>query len=132
MTRTELREHTFKVVFGSAFDIGVERDEQIKRYFQCDVEIDEKDQAFIEERSKKIEEKLEEIDALLNERTTGWKIGRMNKVDLAILRLACFELKYDEEIPTGVAINEAVELAKKYSSDEGPAFVNGVLAKLVD
>ncbi len=132
MTRTELREHTFKVVFGSAFDIGAEREEQISRYFECEAEIEEKDQAFIEERCKKIEEKLEEIDALLNDRTTGWKISRMNKVDLAILRLACFELKYDEEIPTGVAINEAVELAKKYSSDEGPAFINGVLAKLVD
>lgn len=132
MTRTELREHTFKVVFGSAFDIGVEREEQINRYFECDAEISEKDQEFIGNRCRLIEEKLEEIDALLNERTTGWKTSRMNKVDLAILRLACFELKYDEEIPTGVAINEAVELAKKYSSDEGPAFVNGVLAKLVD
>lgn len=132
MTRTELREHTFKVVFGSAFDVGVERDEQIGRYFECDTEIGDADRVFIEERCKQIEEKLEEIDTLLNERTTGWKTSRMNKVDLAILRLACFELKYDEDIPTGVAINEAVELAKKYSSDEGPAFVNGVLAKLVD
>ncbi len=132
MTRSELREHTFKVVFGSAFDIGVQREEQISRYFECDVEIGEKDKEYIENRSKLIDEKIEEIDQLLNERTSGWKTSRMNKVDLAILRLACFELKYDEEIPTGVAINEAVELAKKYSSDEGPAFINGVLAKLVD
>ncbi|MFI3171609.1 MAG: transcription antitermination factor NusB [Eubacteriales bacterium] len=132
MTRSELREHTFKVVFGKAFDIGVERDEQISRYFQNEEEINEKDKEFIENRCKLIEEKLEEIDAMLSERTTGWKINRMNKVDLAILRLACFEMKHDESIPVGVAINEAVELAKKYSSDEGPTFVNGVLAKLVD
>ncbi|MFI3207867.1 MAG: transcription antitermination factor NusB [Eubacteriales bacterium] len=132
MTRSELREHTFKVVFGKAFDIGAEREEQISRYFKCEEEINESDKEFIENRCRLIDEKLDEIDDLLNERTTGWKTSRMNKVDLAILRLACFELKYDEEIPTGVAINEAVELAKKYSSDEGPAFVNGVLAKLVD
>ena len=54
----------------------------------------------------------------------------MNKVDLTILRLAVYELKWDEEIPVGVAINEAVELAKKFSGDEGPAFVNGVLGKV--
>ena len=56
----------------------------------------------------------------------------MNRIDLTILRLAVYEMKWDEEIPIGVAINEAVELAKKYSSDEGPAFVNGVLAKLAE
>ena len=134
MTRTEIREHTFKIVFGSEFDIGAERDEQISRYFDHDMDADikDKDREYIENRCQLIEEKITEIDMLLNERTTGWKTTRMNKVDLAILRLACFEMRYDEEIPTGVAINEAVELAKKYSSDEGPAFVNGVLAKLVD
>ena len=56
----------------------------------------------------------------------------MNKVDLTILRLAVYEMKWDDSVPVGVAINEAVELAKKYSSDDGPAFVNGVLAKLAD
>lgn len=132
MTRSELREHTFKVVFGKAFDIGAEREEQIKRYFECEETISEKDHAYIEARCKLIEEKIEVIDEMLNTLTVGWKTSRMNKVDLAILRLACFELKFDEEIPTGVAINEAVELAKKYSSDEGPAFVNGVLAKIVN
>ena len=72
------------------------------------------------------------IDELLNNLSTGWKTSRMNRVDLTILRLATYEIKWDEEIPTGVAINEAVELAKKYSSDSGPAFVNGVLAKVAN
>jgi len=67
---------------------------------------------------------------MLNEHVTGWKTSRMNKVDLSILRLAVYEMKYDEDVPVGVAINEAVELAKKYSGDEGPAFINGVLARL--
>ena len=75
-------------------------------------------------------ERKEEIDTLLNEVTEGWKTTRMNRVDLTILRLATYEVKWDADIPTGVAINEAVELAKKYSSDDGPSFVNGVLAKV--
>jgi N utilization substance protein B len=68
---------------------------------------------------------------MLNANTKGWKTGRMNKVDLSILRLAVYEMKWDDEIPEGVAIDQAVELAKKYSGDDGPAFINGVLAKLV-
>jgi N utilization substance protein B len=70
-----------------------------------------------------------EIDQKLNEQTTGWKTTRMNRVDLTILRLAVYEIVWDEEVPTGVAINEAVELAKRYSGEEGPSFINGVLAK---
>ena len=81
---------------------------------------------------KEIMEKVEEIDTLINEHTTGWKTTRMNKVDLTILRLAVYEIKWDEDVPTGVAINEAVNLAKKYSSEGGASFVNGVLAKLAD
>ena len=73
---------------------------------------------------------MPEIDRIINDSARGWKTGRMNKVDLTILRLAVYELKWDEEIPVGVAINEAVELAKKFSGDEGPAFVNGVLGKV--
>ena len=83
-------------------------------------------------KSRKIEALIPEIDVLINEHTTGWKTGRMNKVDLTILRLAVYEIKWDDDIPVKVAINEAVELAKRYSSDEGPAFINGVLAKLAD
>ena len=56
-------------------------------------------------------------------------VSRLGKVDLTILRLAVFEMKFDEDVPVGVAINEAVELAKKFSSDEAPAFINGVLGK---
>lgn len=71
-----------------------------------------------------------EIDQLINENVTGWKTGRMNKVDLSILRLAVYEMKWDEDVPVKVAINEAVELGKKFSGDDGPAFINGVLGKL--
>lgn len=131
MTRSQLREHTFRVLFSNGVDVGSTREEQIERYFIMEDEISNKDKNYIIKRCNDIEEELEVIDELLNNKTVGWKVSRMNKVDLAILRLAYYEISSDETVPTGVAINEAVELAKKYSSDEGPAFINGVLAKLI-
>lgn len=72
---------------------------------------------------------MAELDALIDEKSTGWKTNRMAKVDLAIIRLAVYEIKFEDDIPTKVSINEAVELAKKYGADESGVFVNGVLAK---
>ena len=135
MGRSEIREHIFRILFGKEFHSQEELGEQAGLYMdllKTEREVKEADEAYIEEKSKKIEELIPEIDALINEHTTGWKTGRMNKVDLTILRLAVYEIKWDDDIPVKVAINEAVELAKKYSSDEGPAFINGVLAKLAD
>ena len=91
----------------------------------------EEDAAYINNKCSDIIEKIPELDEAINASTTGWKTTRMNRVDLTILRLATYEIKWDEDVPTGVAINEAVELAKRYSSDQGPSFVNGVLAKVV-
>lgn len=132
MKRTELREHIFKVLFGVEFNAEQEMPEQLQLYFEQLENAREKDLDYIRTKSSKIAEKIAEIDLLINEHTTGWKTSRMNKVDLTILRLAVYEMKWDEDVPTGVAIDEAVELAKKYSSDEGPAFINAVLGKLAE
>ncbi len=133
MKRSELREHIFKMVFGIEFNEAGEMQEQLELYFgQLEDAGREKDQDYIRMKAQKVAENTEEIDALLNAHTTGWKTTRMNKADLAILRLAVYEMRWDEDVPTGVAIDEAVELAKRYSSDEGPAFINAVLAKLAD
>lgn len=132
MSRTELREHIFKMLFRVEFNNEQEMKEQEVLYFELLGEIEEEDQAYILGKYQKICTRIEEIDDMLNQFSEGWKTSRMNRVDLTILRLATYELKWDEEVPTGVAINEAVELAKKYSSDEGPAFINGVLAKIVN
>ena len=91
----------------------------------------EEDRYYLEKRVEKIMELIPEIDEKINEIAEGWRTRRMGKVELTILRLAVFEMKYDEEIPEKVAINEAVELAKKFGGDEAPAFVNGILAKLI-
>ena len=74
----------------------------------------------------------EEIDALLNETSNGWKTKRMSRVDLTALRLAVYELKYDKDVPTGVAINEAVELAKRFGGETSGSFVNGILGKIAN
>ena len=130
MSRSELREHIFRMLFRVEFVSEEEMKEQEALYFELLEEVSEKDQAYISGKYNAILEKLEEIDSVLNELSTGWKTSRMNRVDLTVLRLATYEIKWDEDVPTSVAINEAVELAKKYSSDSGPAFINGVLAKV--
>ena len=105
---------------------------QMELYLEQLEDAKEKDLDYIRSKAKKIGEKIAEIDSLINGAAKGWKTARMNKVDLSILRLAVYEMLWDDDVPMGVAIDEAVELAKKYSSDEGPSFVNGVLAKLAD
>lgn len=130
MKRSELREHIFKLLFGVEFREDADFTEQTGTYVREIEGADEKEQEYIQTKVQRIADRIQEIDELINTHTKGWKTSRMNKVDLTILRLAVYEMKWDDSVPVGVAINEAVELAKKYSSDDGPAFVNGVLAKL--
>lgn len=132
MGRSELRKHIFRMLFLIEFNGEDEMPEQAELYLDDIEGLSDKDRAYITAKHAKVIERIKEIDDILNTHTTGWKTSRMNKVDLSILRLAVYEMKWDDEIPVGVAINEAVELAKKYSGDEGPSFVNGVLARLAD
>lgn len=130
MSRREMRERLFKLLFRVEFNSREELAQQEKFFFEDEENSSEQEEnARISEKFNKIIEKLEDIDQLLNEKVQGWDTGRMGKVDLTILRLAVYEIMYDEKIPTSVAINEAVELAKKFGQDSSPAFVNGVLAK---
>ena len=130
MVRTELREHILKMLFQIEFNETEEMPSHLKYYFDTLEDAAEKDKQYIQKKYEAVVSHVPEIDRIINDSARGWKTGRMNKVDLTILRLAVYELKWDEEIPVGVAINEAVELAKKFSGDEGPAFVNGVLGKV--
>lgn len=131
MGRRELREHIFRLLFRIEFHKEEEMQEQIALYFDSLEEVpQDPDLEYIRKKYMDVSARLEEIDGKLDEVTEGWSVKRMAKVDLAILRLAAYELLFDEDIPTGVAINEAVELCKKFGGEESPAFVNGVLAKL--
>ena len=132
MKRSELREHIFRLVFGVEFNEEDEMPQQLKLYFDQLEDAKEKDLEYIRTKAQQIAQKIQEIDRMVNEHTKGWKTTRMNKVDLSILRVAVYEMQWDDDVPVGVAIDEAVELAKKYSGEDGPSFVNGVLAKLAD
>ncbi len=133
MKRSELREHIFKVIFGLEFNEEHDLAEQIQLYFeQLEEEAKETEIEYIRTKVEKIAEKVTEIDSMINEHAKRWKTSRMNKADLSILRLAVYEMKWDDEVPVGVAIDQAVELAKIYSSDDGPSFINGILGKLAD
>ncbi len=161
MTRRQIREQIFQLLFSAAFFSKEELESQLALNMRelCAVseasgeDVDEPsgvcpdaeasagacavadaasdaDMAYIASKTRDIVSRLDEIDAQINDFTEGWKTTRMGKTELAILRLAVYEMKYEEEIPVSVAINEAVELAKIYGSERGASFVNGVLAKL--
>lgn len=130
MGRRELRESIFQLLFMTEFNDNQEMTEQKQLYLEGIEGIQEKDQTYIQEKYEKICENLPQIDETLNEASKGWKTSRMGKVELSILRLAVYEMRYDEDVPEKVAINEAVELAKKFGGNDAPSFVNGVLGKL--
>lgn len=129
MSRRELREQIFKLLFRVEFNSPEDMSEQETLFFEDEDAAEGKDAAYISDKYHKIQQKLPEIDRQLNEKTEGWNTDRMSKVDLTILRLAVYEIHYDDSVPTGVAINEAVEIAKKFGQDASPGFVNGILAK---
>ena len=130
MNRSTLREHIFKTVFQIEFRKSEEMPESLEIYFEGLEEATPEDLTYIQEKFEKVAAKVPEIDALIDQASENWKTKRMSKVDLAILRLAVYEMKWDEDIPVKVAINEAVELAKNFSQEESPSFVNGVLGKI--
>lgn len=130
MSRRELREHIFLMLFRVEFFNDEDLSEQLKNFMDDSQPLSEEDDSYIQKKYLAIKEHIQDLDELINEKTTGWKTTRMSKVDLTIIRLGAYEIKFDEEVPDSVAINEAVELAKKFGSDESPAFINGVLAKI--
>lgn len=155
MTRSEIREQVFKLLFMTEFNPVSEMDKQVDYYFKSketeyaegiveaeeieDAEytgkmviLDEKAQQEISQRLNLVIEKLPEINEVIEKNVSdNWPVHRMGKAELTIIRLALYEIKYDDLVPTAVAINEAVELAKKYGQDEAGSFINGVLANLV-
>ena len=138
MSRREMREQVFKLLFRVEFNDENAMQQQKELFFEDgavavsedeDIMVADDIKEEIAEKYEKIAEKITQIDEMINEKTEGWKTTRMGKVDLAILRLAVYEIVFDDTIPNPVAINEAVELAKKFGRDESPKFINGVLAK---
>ena len=129
MSRRELREWIFQTLFRMEFHNKEEYEKQLELLFETE-EMSDEDKAYAKNKILDIGAHIEEIDTAINEVAKGWKTSRMAKVDLTIIRLAVYEIRYEEEIPTKVAINEAVEMAKKYGTDTSSSFVNGILAKI--
>ena len=140
MNRHEVRKEVFKAVFMNEFHDTQEMEDVIKTFLggRDNAEAEDlaknnktpEDEAYIKTKSEDIIAKLPEIDELINASVDGWKTTRMAKVDLTLIRLALYEIKF-ENIPVGVAINEAVSLADEFGTDSSAGFVNGALAKLV-
>ncbi len=131
MNRREAREEAFKLVF----QITAQRDcypEVVDRFAEENAALkktDKKQFKYIVSAANSVFEKVEELDGIIAENLSkDWKVERLSKVSLAILRLAVYEIRYVEDIPNTVSVNEAVELAKVYDTDDAPAFINGVLA----
>lgn len=131
MSRRTARKHIFNVIFQSEFNQEIELKESLAMYREEFEDYEQGDENFIETELKGILEHKSEIDDAINNYAEGWSVERIAKVDIAILRLAVYEILFAEDIPNRVAVNEAVELAKEFSSDKSPSFINGILGKVV-
>ena len=127
LTRREEREQAFFLIFEKAFNSETELSELYDLALETEIV---SDSAFVRELSFKTLENVENIDPVIEKYCIGWKMNRISKVALAVLRLAVCEILYFDDIPVGVSINEAVELCKKYASEEDKSFVNGVLSSV--
>lgn len=132
MGRREQREHIFKLLFMTQFNSEEEMPKQMALYFEGLEELEEADQKYIKEKYSHVLENLDNTDEILNEYSKGWKTSRMSRVDLTALRLAVYEMKFDSDVPVGVAINEAVELAKRFGGEDSGSFINGILGKIAN
>ena len=133
MNKHEMREQVFKIIFGIGFHEGDDLQTLIDNYLDdsCEIELKDSERRRIAAKALAVGEKIPDLDRQINEVAEGWKTNRMGKAELNILRLALYEIKYDDSVPVKVAINEAVELSKEYCNDDTPGFINGMLANFV-
>ena len=127
MTRREAREQAFIVLFEKIFDNDATISEIVATAKEAELI---KINSFAENTLNAVEEHFNEIDDIIEANSQDWTLARLPKVSLAILRLAVAEIKYIDDVPNGVAVNEAVELAKKYGTNEDASFINGILGTI--
>jgi len=118
MTRREIRETIFKLMYMNGFFEESDFEKQAELYLDSEENrYTPPDKEYIQSKLSEIIEKIPEEDELIDKASEGWKVSRINRVDLCILRLAVYEMLYDDDIPYRVAINEAIELAKTFGGD---------------
>lgn len=129
MSRIDARETLMKLLF--QMEVHGDFDEESRNAFLLEYGKGQKQNEYILRMTSLFAKNKEATDSAIEEASNNWKLSRMAKVDLAVLRLAATELLYMEDIPDSVAINEAVDLAKKYGTEDSGKFVNGILGKIV-
>ncbi len=129
MNRKETREEAVKIVY--SMDVNKEFDKQLLSNYISHFELENLDQVYFTKTIYDLIDNIEEIDNYITENSKDWKINRIAKVDLAILRVALSEILYNDSVPNNVAINEAVEICKKYSKDDSHKFINGILGTVL-
>ena len=127
MTRRNAREQAFFVLFEKIFDNDSAVSEIVKKAEENDLI---KLNGFALVLLSKYEQNAEEIDEIIASKAEGWQLSRLPRVSLAVMRLAVTEMKFSDEIPDGVAVNEAVEIAKKYGTPDDASYINGVLGSV--
>lgn len=129
MGRKAAREGAMRLLF--QMDLNVDYSDEAKFIFFENFEFDEMEMKYIDEAYISITENMERIDKYIEENLEGWSIYRLAKVDLAVLRIAIYEILFRKDIPIEVSINEAIEIVKKYSNHDSFKFINGVLGGFV-
>lgn len=130
MGRKKARDSAFKCIYQLGFDFDLNLEDMLEHNYEENSNTEE-EKEYISELLKGLITKIDSIDELILNNLKGWTIDRIAKIDLAILRLAIYEIKYIENIPVKVSLNEAVELAKMYGDENSANFVNGLLAKVI-
>lgn len=141
MNRSQIREQIFKLLFRVEFNSQEDMPEQVKLFMESptldkdednckEISIADNEQQYIINKYDDIVSHMSEIDGIINDNAKGWSTDRLGKVELTILRLAVYEIKYDNDIPVSVAIDQAVELSKRFGRDESYSFINGILASV--
>ncbi len=130
MLRTQVREEIFKIVFRIPFNNRDEMEQQIE-FSMEELDLKSKEnQTYIRNKATAILEQLDKIDEQISNYCEGWNLNRIGKAEIAIMRIAVYEMLFEEDIPNKVAINEAVELGKQYCDEEAKGFINAVLGKI--
>lgn len=134
MSRRTARRHVLNILFQTEFNVNadVPLKDIIETYDEEIEKIDPKDMPFITGELEGIKDKDNILVDTINKYAEGWSVERMNKLDVAVLKIAIYEMLFCEDIPDKVAANEAVELAKQFSSDKAPRFINGVLGRVIE
>jgi len=129
MSRKQSREFAMQLLYQMELRGDDDREDQLALAFEeSELTYSNKDREYIEDIVKGVFNNLAELDEVVEHNAKGWKLSRLAKIDLSILRLCIYEIKYREDIPFIISVNEAVELAKKYGTEDSGSFINGILS----